>query len=75
MEIGTRRGALRPVQRSNLVDKVISHIREMIRDSLFEPGQKLPIEAEMARQLGAAAPRFGRHLSFSRSEWWNPARD
>jgi DNA-binding FadR family transcriptional regulator len=52
LEIGKRGDALRPVQRSNLVDIVISSIREMIKDRPLEPGQKLPTEAEMARQLG-----------------------
>jgi GntR family transcriptional regulator, transcriptional repressor for pyruvate dehydrogenase complex len=52
LETGKSGEALRPVQRSNLVDIVISSIREMIRDRPLEPGQKLPTEAEMARQLG-----------------------
>lgn len=52
MESGKTNDALRPVQRSNLVDGVISSIREMIKDRPFEPGRKLPTEAEMARQLG-----------------------
>jgi len=51
LETGKPSDALRPVQRSNLVDGVISSIREMIKDHPFEPGQKLPTEAEMARQL------------------------
>jgi DNA-binding FadR family transcriptional regulator len=52
LETGKRSGAFRPVQRSNVVDMVISSIREMIKDRSFEPGQKLPTEAEMGRQLG-----------------------
>jgi GntR family transcriptional regulator, transcriptional repressor for pyruvate dehydrogenase complex len=52
LEIGKKGVALHPVQRSNLVDIVISSIREMIKNRPLEPGQKLPTEAEMARQLG-----------------------
>ncbi len=43
---------LRPVPRSNLVDTVIAHVREMILGGHFRPGERLPAEADVARQLG-----------------------
>lgn len=45
------KNVLQPVQRSNLVDSVIAHIREMILNGHFGPGQRLPAETDVARQL------------------------
>ncbi|MFM0047321.1 FadR/GntR family transcriptional regulator [Paraburkholderia sediminicola] len=40
------------VRRYNLVDEVISAIKKMIETQTYSPGDKLPSEADLARNLG-----------------------
>jgi DNA-binding FadR family transcriptional regulator len=42
---------LRPVRRRNLADDIADSIRSRIFDGTYSPGQKLPPERELARQL------------------------
>jgi GntR family transcriptional repressor for pyruvate dehydrogenase complex len=42
---------LRPVRRRNLADDIADSIRSRIFDGTYRPGQKLPPERELARQL------------------------
>jgi GntR family transcriptional regulator, transcriptional repressor for pyruvate dehydrogenase complex len=62
-----------PVQRSSLVDNVISSVRELIVGGQFTAGQCLPSEADMARRLGVGrstvreALRVLAHLGFIES--------
>lgn len=42
---------LRPVRRRNLADNIADSIRSRIFDGTYRPGQKLPPERELARQL------------------------
>jgi GntR family transcriptional repressor for pyruvate dehydrogenase complex len=46
---GTR--SLRPVRRRNLADDIADSIRSRIFDGTYRPGEKLPPERELARQL------------------------
>ncbi len=44
--------AISSVRRSNLVDEVITQLRQMIESRDAQPGDRLPSEAEMAKSLG-----------------------
>lgn len=44
--------SLTPVVRGSLTDRVIDQLRERIADGIWKLDQRLPVEAELARELG-----------------------
>lgn len=52
----TAGGALGPIARQNLPDDLAKRVRQLIRTEEYQPGDRLPSIAEMARRFGVGHP-------------------
>lgn len=59
---------IRPLARGSLVEQVIAEIRKQVAAGTLSDGQRLPTEADMARDLGISRPLLREALARLRSE-------